>query len=82
MTEDVDGTGYWREVFAGAVNPTRALNRFTQGKMCRITPYDVYQQEPLNVTLSVGAHRVNENNKFGTAHKCDCEFAIGLWRSV
>jgi hypothetical protein len=56
----------WREVFAGVVNPTRALNRLTQGKMSRITPYDVYQQEPLNVTLSVGAHRVNVNNKFGT----------------
>ena len=56
----------WREVFGGVVNPTRALNRLTQGKMSRITPYDVYQQEPLNVTLSVGAHRVNENNKFGT----------------
>ena len=56
----------WREVFAGVVNPTRALNRLTQGKISRVTPYDVYQQEPLNVTLSVGAHRVNENNKFGT----------------
>ena len=56
----------WREVFAGVVNPTRALNRLTQGKSSRITPYDVYQQEPLNITLSVGAHRVNENNKFGT----------------
>ena len=57
---------FWRETFAGIVNPTRALNRLTQGKMGRVTPYDVYQQEPLNVTLSVGAHRVNENNKFGT----------------
>ena len=56
----------WREVFAGVVNPTRALNRLTQGKMGRVTPYDVYQQEPLNVTLSAGAHRVNANNKFGT----------------
>jgi len=56
----------WREVFAGAVNPSRALNRLTQGKMTRVTPYDVYQEEPLNVTLSFGAHRVNENNKFST----------------
>lgn len=56
----------WREVFAGIVDPTRALNRLTQGKATRVTPYDVYQQEPLNVTLSAGAHRVNENNKFGT----------------
>jgi hypothetical protein len=56
----------WREAVAGVINPTRALNRLTQGKMSRVTPYDVYQQEPLNVTLSVGAHRVNVNNKFGT----------------
>ena len=56
----------WREAVAGVINPTRALNRLTQGKMSRVTPYDVYQQEPLNVTLSMGAHRVNVNNKFGT----------------
>ncbi len=58
----------WREITAGVINPTRALNRFTQGNMWRVTPYDVYQQEPLNVTLSFGAHRVNENNKFGTGN--------------
>lgn len=57
---------FWRETVAGIVNPTRALNRLTQGKMWRVTPYDVYHQEPLNVTVSLGAHRVNENNKFGT----------------
>jgi len=57
---------FWREVFAGVINPTRGLNRLTQGKLSRVTPYDVYQQEPLNVTLSAGAHRVNDNNKFGT----------------
>jgi hypothetical protein len=56
----------WREIFAGLINPTRALNRFTQKKMFSVTPLDVYQQEPINITLSVGAHRVNENNKFGT----------------
>ena len=60
------GNRVWREVFAGVVDPTRALNRLTQGKMSRVTPYDVYRQEPLNVTLSVGAHRVNENKKFGS----------------
>ena len=56
----------WREIFAGLINPTRALNRFTQKKMWRVTPVDVYQQDLLNFTLSIGAHRVNENNKFGT----------------
>jgi hypothetical protein len=56
----------WREILAGIINPTRALNRFTQKKMFSVTPYDVYQQEPLNIILSIGGHRVNENNKFGT----------------
>ena len=57
---------FWREAIAGIIDPTRALNRLTYGQMWRVTPYDVYQQEPLNVTLSAGAHRVNENNKFGS----------------
>ena len=56
----------WREMAAGVINPTRALNRLTQGKLWKETPFDVNQKEPLNVTLSAGAHRVNVNNKFGT----------------
>ncbi|HUR65625.1 MAG TPA: DUF3943 domain-containing protein [Chitinophagaceae bacterium] len=56
----------WREILAAVVNPTRAFNRFTQGKMKRVTPVDVYQQEPLNITLGAGVHRVNENNRFGS----------------
>lgn len=55
-----------REIFAALINPSRGLNRLTQGRMWRVTPYDVYQQEPLNVTVQVGAHRVNENTKTGT----------------
>ena len=60
------GARMWRETVAGIINPTRALNRFTQGKLWKQTPFDVNQKEPLNVTLSVGAHRVNVNNKFGS----------------
>lgn len=56
----------WREIFAGIVNPTRALNRFTQKKMFRHTPYEVYQKEPLNITISAGIHKQNINNEFGT----------------
>jgi hypothetical protein len=56
----------WRELFAGIVNPTRALNRLTQGKMFRVTPYKVYQEEPLNITVSAGVHRQNTNNEFWT----------------
>lgn len=57
---------FWRELIAGLINPPRALNRLTQGKMKRVTDKEVYQKEPLNITFSAGAHRVNENNKFGT----------------
>jgi hypothetical protein len=60
------GARMWREAVAGIINPTRALNRFTQGKLWKQTPFDVNQKEPLNVTLSAGAHRVNVNNKFGS----------------
>ena len=56
----------WREIIAGVINPPRALNRLTQGKMFRVTTKEVYQKEPLNITLSGGIHKVNENNKFGT----------------
>ena len=59
-----------REVLAGVVNPTRALNRLTQGKMFRVTSKEVYQKEPLNITASAGIHKVNnklsKDNLFGT----------------
>jgi Domain of unknown function (DUF3943) len=60
----------WREILAGIVNPTRALNRLTQGKAFRVLPNEVYQKEPLNVTFFVGVHKVNDkvgkDNLFGT----------------
>lgn len=52
-----------RELFAGIVNPTRALNRLTQGKMFRHTPTEVYQKEPLNMTFTAGLLRINETSK-------------------
>jgi len=56
----------WREIFAGIINPTRALNRFAQKKMFRHTPYEVYQKQPLNITVSAGVHKQNTDNKFGS----------------
>jgi hypothetical protein len=55
-----------REFFAGLLSPARALNRLTQGKSFRVTTKEVYQKEPLNITLYAGAHKVNTNKKFGT----------------
>lgn len=55
-----------REILAGIVDPPRALNRFTQGKMRRVTPGEVYQKEPLNITLKGGAHRINRFTDFAS----------------
>src|SRR5206468_13088616 len=64
------GNRVFREILAGIINPPRALNRLTQGKMFRVTSKEVYQKEPLNITLSAGVHKVNnkigKNNLFGT----------------
>lgn len=64
------GQRVFREILAGIINPTRALNRLTQGKMFRVTSKEVYQKEPLNITLSAGIHKVNDkvnkDNLFGT----------------
>lgn len=60
------GNRFFRELVAGILTPTRALNRLTQGKMSRHTSNEVYQKEPLNVTLFAGIHKVNENRKFGS----------------
>jgi hypothetical protein len=64
------GQRFFRELLAAIVDPPRALNRLTQGKMFRVTPTEVYQKEPMNITLYTGIHKINNkegsNNKFGT----------------
>ncbi|MFI4963710.1 MAG: DUF3943 domain-containing protein, partial [Legionellales bacterium] len=55
-------TGYnrvVRELFAGIVDPVRAFNRLLQGKMGRVTSKEVYQKEPLAITLYAGMNNVN-----------------------
>ncbi len=56
----------FREILAGIINPPRAFNRLTQGKMKRVTNREVYQKEPLNITVNAGAARINSGSKFGT----------------
>ncbi|HEX8548655.1 MAG TPA: DUF3943 domain-containing protein [Cytophagaceae bacterium] len=51
-----------REVAAGIINPVRGVNRLIQGKTFRTTNKEVYQKEPLNVTLFAGIHRLNEES--------------------
>ena len=50
------------------MTPTRFFSRLLQGKLCRLTTEEVYQKEPLNITLEAGYHRINEgtNIQLGT----------------
>jgi hypothetical protein len=60
-------TGYnrvVRELLAGIIDPIRAFNRLLQGKMGRVTPKEVYQKEPLNITLYTGLNNVSNGTSF------------------
>jgi hypothetical protein len=52
-----------REIFAGLVDPVRGFNRLLQGKSFRRTSQEVYQKEPLNITLYTGVHAVNNDTR-------------------
>lgn len=52
----------FREIFAGLIDPVRELNRLLQGKAFRHTNKEVYEKEPLNVTLFGGVHKINSIN--------------------
>ncbi|WP_162426050.1 DUF3943 domain-containing protein [Pontibacter pudoricolor] len=56
-----------REVAAGIINPVRGLNRLVQGQTFQVTDEDLYENEPLNLTVFTGLHRLNkeENDVFG-----------------
>jgi hypothetical protein len=57
-----------RELLAGLIDPMRGVNRILQGKSFRKTNKEVYQKEPLNISLYAGIHKINDaNNKvFGS----------------
>ncbi len=57
---------FFRELFAGIIDPQRAFSRFLQGRLFRVTSEEAYQKEPLNMTFAAGAHLVNDGRSFGT----------------
>jgi len=57
---------FFREFGASILSPGRAFGRLLQGKLTRVTPKEVYQKEPLNITLATGAHWFNKRTNFGT----------------
>ena len=58
----IGGGRVFREVVAGLIDPVRGFNRLLQGKSFRITTKEVYQKEPINITLLVGLHKINQSN--------------------
>jgi len=51
-----------REFASGLIDPVRGLNRIMQGKSFRKTNKEVYQKEPLNISLYGGVHNANDGN--------------------
>jgi hypothetical protein len=67
LDDRATGAGrFWRELGAAAIDPARAFSRLISGKLWRHTPREVYQKEPLNITLSIGERRLNTGRKFGS----------------
>ncbi len=54
---------FLREAAVAVITPTRFFSRLLNGKLTRLTPEEVYQKEPLNITLTGGYHKVNEGTK-------------------
>lgn len=49
-----------REITAGIIDPMRGINRLFQGKTFRITDNEVYEKEPLNISLYAGLHSISK----------------------
>ena len=47
---------FFREFFAGVIDPQRAFSRLLRGRLWRETSEEIYQKEPLNMTFTAGAH--------------------------
>lgn len=49
-----------RETAVAIITPTRFFSRLLKGELARSSSEEIYQKEPLNVTLAAGYHRINE----------------------
>lgn len=67
---------FWRELFAGIIDPVREFNRIMLGECSRETLKDVYQKEPLNINVYSGIHLINSGTEFGTGAG---SFMAGVW---
>jgi hypothetical protein len=53
----------FREILAGLVNPVRGVNRLFDGKCSRRVNKEIYQKEPVNISLFAGIHAVNNQTR-------------------
>jgi hypothetical protein len=56
-----------REFAVAVMTPTRFFSRLLTGKVWRTTTEEVYQKEPLNITMQAGWHRINEGTNIQLA---------------
>jgi hypothetical protein len=56
----------WREIVVGLISPSRFFSRLIQGKLWATAPGPVYEQEPMDVRLSIGPHIVNNGTDIGS----------------
>jgi hypothetical protein len=50
----------FREIAVGIIDPVRGFNRLIQGKTFRTTNKEVYEKNPVNISLYSGIHMVND----------------------
>jgi hypothetical protein len=50
----------FREIAAGLIDPMRGFNRLIQGKAFRRTNKEVYEKEPVNISLYAGLRQIND----------------------
>ena len=69
---------FFRELAVAFITPTRFFSRLLDGDLTRLTPDEVYQKEPLNITLNAGYHKVNEGKKLENKGTSSLNFNIIL----
>jgi hypothetical protein len=53
------GNRVFREIAAAVIDPVRGFNRLLQGKTFRRTNKEVYEKEPVNISIYAGMRKVN-----------------------
>ncbi len=54
-----------REVIGSIIDPVRGVNRLVQGKSWRVVQKEIYQKEPLSLSVAAGVRKTNSGTSFG-----------------